>query len=86
MSTRSRFPRISKRTLPRPSAKQLSRQFPPLKVGLYDHGELTKVVTIDDPRKGFVEGFNRDFGDTGLEARIITAGEKAAPRRKAVAQ
>jgi hypothetical protein len=69
--SRISYPRVSKRTLPRPRPP---KRLPPLKIALYRHGEFVKVVTLEDPRTVYCRAMAENFGDLGMEARPITEG------------
>jgi hypothetical protein len=41
-----------------------------LKIIILDHGEKVSEVELPDPRKSWVDDFNDEWCDVGLEARV----------------
>lgn len=55
--------------------------FPPMKLGIFENGNLIRIESFDDPRKAFVEGFNAQnerlenaWRERGTERPIRRAG------------
>ncbi len=85
-----RFPRIAPRTRRRRPDPVAAFCLPPLRIGIYSDGVLTKVEEVADPRGKICQTFNEICNRVPGASYAIPLGperkRKATPRRKAVSQ
>jgi hypothetical protein len=48
----------------------------PLKIVILDHGEQVGLVELEDPRNGWVEGFNKAWASCGMSAVLLSPSLK----------
>lgn len=48
----------------------------PLRIVILDHGEKVDVVELEDPRRGWVEGFNKEWASCGMSAVLLSQSLK----------